>query len=66
MKRIMLVVLIISIALLTTTSMSRVQICHKGRTIRVARSAVPAHLRHGDYTGPCHNQTPTPNPDPNN
>jgi hypothetical protein len=38
----------------------RVTICHRTgsrrnpfRTITVAQSAVPAHLRHGDTTGPC-------------
>jgi hypothetical protein len=35
----------------------RVTICHKAgrryRTITVARSALPAHLRHGDTLGPC-------------
>lgn len=29
-------------------------ICHKGHTISVSSSAVPAHLRHGDTLGPCH------------
>ena len=32
----------------------RVIICHKGHTITVSSSAVPAHLRHGDTLGPCH------------
>ena len=39
---------------------ARVTICHRTkskknpyRTIRVARSAVRAHLRHGDKRGPC-------------
>src|SRR5262249_51851870 len=31
----------------------KVTICHKGHTIRVARPAVKAHLRHGDTVGPC-------------
>lgn len=31
----------------------KVTICHKGKTIRVSKNAVPAHLRHGDTTGPC-------------
>ena len=31
----------------------KVLICHKGRTISVDQHAVPAHLRHGDTTGPC-------------
>lgn len=34
-------------------SPSRVQICHKGRTITVSSRAVPGHARHGDTTGPC-------------
>lgn len=32
---------------------SRVAICHKGRTIRVAQPAVKAHLKHGDKLGAC-------------
>lgn len=31
----------------------KVTICHKGKTISVSRSAVPAHRRHGDTVGPC-------------
>lgn len=31
----------------------KVTICHNGRTIVVAQSAVPAHLAHGDTVGPC-------------
>ena len=31
----------------------KVLICHKGHTISVSPSAVPAHLRHGDTLGPC-------------
>jgi hypothetical protein len=31
----------------------KVTICHKGHTITIARSALPAHLRHGDTVGPC-------------
>lgn len=31
----------------------RVEICHKGKTIKVAKAAVPAHVRHGDTVGPC-------------
>ena len=32
---------------------NNVPICHRGRTIYVNPSAVPAHLRHGDTEGPC-------------
>jgi hypothetical protein len=32
----------------------KVIICHKGHTISVSSSAVPAHLAHGDTLGPCH------------
>ncbi len=28
-------------------------ICHKGKTISVAKAAVPAHTRHGDTVGAC-------------
>jgi PBP1b-binding outer membrane lipoprotein LpoB len=28
-------------------------ICHKGKTLEVADQAVDAHLKHGDYYGPC-------------
>jgi hypothetical protein len=31
----------------------KVIICHKGHTISVSSSAVPAHLAHGDTLGPC-------------
>ena len=31
----------------------KVTICHKGHTITISRSALPAHLRHGDTVGPC-------------
>src|SRR5881275_2656732 len=30
----------------------KVTICHKGQTITVDENAVPAHLKHGDHTGP--------------
>ena len=38
-------------------------VCHRGHTINISISAVPAHLRHGDTLGPCGaaaTQTPTP------
>jgi len=31
----------------------KVTLCHKGHTIRVAKSAVRAHLAHGDSLGAC-------------
>ena len=31
----------------------KVTICHKGHTITISKSALPAHLRHGDTVGPC-------------
>ena len=30
-------------------------VCHKDHTISVAKSAVPAHMRHGDQSGECQN-----------
>jgi hypothetical protein len=30
-----------------------VTICHHGREINVGISAVPSHLSHGDFIGPC-------------
>ena len=31
----------------------KVQVCHKGKTISISKSALPAHLRHGDAAGTC-------------
>jgi hypothetical protein len=31
----------------------KVTICHKGKTIKVSKHALRAHLRHGDTLGPC-------------
>ena len=31
----------------------KVTICHKGKTITVAKASLPAHLRHGDTVGTC-------------
>lgn len=35
---------------------SKVTICHKGREIHIAESAVQAHLNHGDTMGPCNDK----------
>ena len=35
------------------SSSSKVTICHNGNTIKVARSAVSAHTKHGDVRGAC-------------
>lgn len=36
-------------------------VCHRGHTINISVSAVPAHLAHGDTLGPCESAgTPTP------
>ena len=32
---------------------AKATICHNGRTIVINRSALPAHLRNGDTSGPC-------------
>jgi hypothetical protein len=42
-----------------SASRSKVQICHKGRTIWVNENAVQAHLNHGDTLGPCGGPTTT-------
>ena len=31
----------------------KVTICHNGKTIEVSEKSLDAHLRHGDYLGPC-------------
>jgi hypothetical protein len=31
----------------------KILVCHNGHTICISRSAVPAHLNHGDYLGEC-------------
>src|SRR5690242_7061294 len=36
-----------------------VAICHKGNTICVNMNAVPAHLAHGDFLGPCNVPPPS-------
>ena len=33
--------------------MPKMDICHKGRTINIAASLLPAHLNHGDTLGAC-------------
>lgn len=32
---------------------NKVLVCHKGKTICVNKNALKAHLKHGDYLGPC-------------
>jgi Coenzyme PQQ synthesis protein D (PqqD)/TAT (twin-arginine translocation) pathway signal sequence len=32
---------------------SKVQVCHRGRTIWISQDALGAHLAHGDTLGPC-------------
>ncbi|HWR33176.1 MAG TPA: T9SS type A sorting domain-containing protein [Chitinophagaceae bacterium] len=36
-----------------TGNNQKVMICHNGNTICVDANAVPAHIDHGDYVGPC-------------
>jgi subtilisin family serine protease len=36
----------------------KVTLCHKGRTIRVRKSEVRKHRRHGDKLGPCRRKRP--------
>src|SRR6185436_3640510 len=31
----------------------KAELCHKGQTISVGESAIPAHLKHGDQVGAC-------------
>jgi hypothetical protein len=31
----------------------KVTLCHRGRTIKVTKSAVKKHLKHGDKRGAC-------------
>ena len=38
---------------LNLRQMHKMDICHKGRMINIAASAVPAHLNHGDTLGAC-------------
>lgn len=49
----------------TPTFTWKVSICHKPgtpaeKTLWLPLPAIPGHLRHGDYTGPCLEVTPTP------
>ncbi len=38
----------------------RVPICHNSRTLQLSRSAISAHLAHGDSLGPCGGAGPVP------
>src|SRR4051812_45526755 len=38
-------------------------VCHKGKNLSIAASALQAHLDHGDTDGPCCLQTTTCRPD---
>jgi hypothetical protein len=40
------------------TKMEKVQVCHKGETICVAKEAVAAHLKHSDVLGSCETNSP--------
>ncbi len=31
----------------------KVVVCHKGKTLEIAKPALEAHLKHGDTQGPC-------------
>ena len=35
----------------------KVEVCHNGNSIHIARSALPAHLAHGDTRGSCPENT---------
>ena len=41
--------------LLKQGAADKVTVCHKGKkTLSISRSALDAHLRHGDFRGPCY------------
>ena len=42
----------------------KVEVCHKGKTVRVSEHAVQAHLAHGDTMGPCEVEPPVEPPTP--
>lgn len=42
-----------------SNSASKVTICHNGNTIKVAKSAVSAHTKHGDTKGACSSTSST-------
>jgi uncharacterized repeat protein (TIGR03803 family) len=37
------------------TNSTKIKICHHGQTLCVSVNAIPAHIAHGDYIGPCNN-----------
>jgi len=50
-----LIIAAVALAIMTGPAFadSKKNICHKGKTIKVSKSAVKSHEKHGDYTGAC-------------
>ena len=48
----------------TLADSNKETVCHKGKDISVAKSAVAAHRNHGDTVGSCDDDRPTPIPEP--
>ena len=52
-----------SVSLNAVSANNNQVVCHKGKDISVAQSAVSAHMNHGDTLGACVETLPGPEPD---
>lgn len=43
----------ISVEVVNPPKEEKVFVCHKGKTLEIARAALEAHLKHGDTEGAC-------------
>ena len=65
MKKIFLICLCACFCLSSATAWAKKKkaaVCHKGKTIWVAKPAVKAHIRHGDHMGACRPPQKAPPP----
>jgi hypothetical protein len=57
-----IVLALYSVSVNAFSASGKQQLCHKGKQISVAQSAVSAHQNHGDTEGECEDESPVPEP----